>query len=329
MSDSNTPAGNDRRQTDPLTASLERVMADPEARARFAASVAEMVGSPQRGSWWNRHQQFFAGLVSASVVLLAFLIPSLQEQWDRMQSRAAIDRYEAIGKALLARGQYASAEQSFDTALQMSDGRRVDLLESRLRAHVARVNENGNWLGKVPEGVTESDFVYLLELQANPDKSRDRAATLAAYADFLASSGRLAEAEQRLRESLRLDPGNVAALVDLGNLLADSDRVADAERSYRTALQQAPQSADTRFDLALLLRDAGRCAEVVPLLQPELDKVGSGQPASWELLADCYDSLGRAGEAATARAKAALQRKGARSERLRAPQPPPRADKPG
>lgn len=327
MNDSRTPAGAGNEGNDSLTAAFQRTMADPQARARLAAQVAELVGTAPPASWWRRHQQFLAGLASASVVLLAFLIPSLQEQWDRMQSKAAIDRYEAIGKALLEQGQYASAEQSFDTALEMSDGRRVDLLEARLRAHVARVNENNTWLGKVPEGITEGDFVYLLELQAAPAKARERAATLAAYADFLASSGRMGEAEQRLHESLQLDPGNVAALVGLGNLLADSGRIADAERSYRAALQQSPQSEDVRFDLALLLRDAGRCAEVVPLLQPGLDKAGRAQSDSLDLLAECYDALHRPGDAAATRAEATKHRKGVRSERLRVPVVP--ADKSG
>ena len=36
---------------------------------------------------------FLAGVGSAAVMVLAFFIPSLQDQWDRYQSRKVIEQY--------------------------------------------------------------------------------------------------------------------------------------------------------------------------------------------------------------------------------------------
>ncbi len=268
---------------------LDRALADPEVRARLVAALAATVTGTTAPAqpWWIRYRQFFAGLASGSVVLLAFLIPSLQDQWDRLQARTAIDRYAAIAESLYENGEYASAEQAFEKALELSEGRRIDLLEAKLRAHVARVNENADWLGDVPNDVTESDFMYLLELQRGSGNPRDRAATLAAYGDFLASAGRLSEAESQLQAALALDADNVAALVALGNLKADADDVPAAEAFYRKALAQAPQNAAVVFNLASLLSDAGRCAEAEPILAAGLKDAGRLQSALQELQAEC------------------------------------------
>lgn len=268
---------------------LDRALANPEVRARLATALAETLAETTTATrpWWVRYRQFFAGLASGSVVLLAFLIPSLQDQWDRLQARATIDRYASIAESLHQQGEYASAEQAFDKALELSEGRRVDLLEAKLRAHVARVNENPDWRGDVPDDVIESDFIYLLELQRGAGKERDRAATLAAYGDFLASAGRLSEAEVQLRAALALDAGNVAALVGLGNLRADAGDASAAEALYRNALARAPQDAAVAYNLASLLIDAGRCVDAEPILAAALKEPGGLQSALTELQSGC------------------------------------------
>ncbi len=276
----------------------------PQAAARSAGDVADTANAGGRGSWTSRHKQFFAGLASASVVLLAFLLPSLQDQWDRRQAQLAIDRYASIGRKLLNDGQYDSAEKAFGKALEMSDGHRIDLLEDQLRARVQRVNEDPEWLGRVPEELSESDFVYLLELQGGQGREKQRAATLAAFGAFLASESRVADAEQRLHEALALDPSNVAALVNLGSLMWDDGRLAEAEKSYRTAAAAEPREANARYDLALLLKDSGRCAEAEPVLR-EYVVLAPREREGWSMLADCLDALGRGADAQTARARSA------------------------
>jgi tetratricopeptide (TPR) repeat protein len=207
--------------------------------------------------WRARIGSFVAGAASASVVLLAFLIPSLQDQWDRYETRKAVDAYVRVGRGLVAEGHYTAAEQAFDRALELAGNHRTDLLELKLQARVGRVNEDPNWLGKVPDDLTESDFLYLLEMQRNRPAA-ERAATLSAYATLLAGAKRGGEAERRFEEALAVDEAFAPAHVGLGNLLADRGRVADAERHYRRAIAIAPDDPNAHYDLGLLLASAGR-----------------------------------------------------------------------
>ena len=79
---------------------------------------------PRAEADWSRVRTFLAGASSAVVVLLAFLIPSLQDQWDRRQTRIAVDRYVAVGERLLKEDHFESAEQSFERASRIQDGYR-------------------------------------------------------------------------------------------------------------------------------------------------------------------------------------------------------------
>lgn len=207
---------------------------------------------------WRRSKSFFAGLASGAVLVLAFLVPSVQEQWNLWRSGRVIDQYARIGRQLLDKGQFTAAERAFDKAVEMSEGRRLDLIEAQLEAHVQRVNENPEWRGAVPEDLSDGDFLYLLEMEAAPSRVHQRAATLAAFGAWLASVGRPVEASKRLDEALKLDPANAAAHVNLGNLLDDRGDVAGAEAEYRRALQLDADNAAALYDLGVLLLEAGR-----------------------------------------------------------------------
>lgn len=277
---------------------LDALLADPAVRARLAAALGAEVGASARRPWWSRYRQFLAGLASGSVVVLAFLLPSLQDQWDRRQLQQTIEQYAAIGHTLFDQGLYESAESTFAKALELSEGRRIDLLEAQLRAHVERVNEDPNWRGSIPDSLTESDFIYLLELQKGPDRQRERAATLAAFGAYLASKNRPADAGQRLRQAIALDPRNVAALVNLGNLHAEAGDTASAERQYRAALAAAPRDANVLYNLVTLLQEGGRCIEAEPLLRSRLESA-PGDPVITSLIEACAKEPGGAPRAKT------------------------------
>jgi len=216
---------------------------------------------------WRRSRSFFAGLASGAVLVLAFLVPSVQEQWNLWRSGRVIDQYARIGHQLLAKGQFSAAEHAFDKAVEMSEGRRLDLIEAQLEAHVQRVNENPEWRGAVPEDLSDGDFLYLLEMQSAPSRVRKRAATLAAFGAWLASVGRPVEASKRLDEALQLDPGNAAAHVNLGNLRDDRGDLSGAEAEYRRALELDTANAAALYDLGVLLLEAGRREEALEPLQ--------------------------------------------------------------
>ena len=191
--------------------------------ARFAAtSAARPGGRAVSDRCWHRSRSFLAGLASGAVLVLAFLVPSVQEQWNLWRSGRVIDQFARIGHQLLAKGQFAAAERAFDKAVEMSEGRRLDLIEAQLQAHVQRVNENPEWRGAVPEDLSDGDFLYLLEMQRGA-VARARACRDARGVRRLARERRQrpVEASKRLDEALTLDPTNAAAHVNLGNLRDD------------------------------------------------------------------------------------------------------------
>ena len=210
--------------------------------------------------WADRIRPFVAGLSSAAVVMLAFLVPSIQDLWDRHESRLAVDRYEHIGRALLGSEKYTAAEEAFDRALELGGNQRSDLLELKLRARVLRIREDPEWAGKVPEDLRESDFLYLIELEKARGKVPERAVAYVAYALLLVNQKRWREAEENLRDAIALDPKSADAYTALGNVHADRGRTADAEAAYRQALSIDPNDASARYDLGLLLHDSGRGA---------------------------------------------------------------------
>lgn len=274
----------------------ERIAADPRLAARLADAVAAQLPAAKPPGLWQRSQPFVAALSSAAVVLLAFLLPSIQEQWDRYRSGAAVERYAQIGRQLSEEGHHASAEQAFAKAFELAGSQRLDLMQAQMEARVMRVNEDPEWLGEIPSDVNESDFIYLLELETGPTGLKQRAATLGAYGVYLASKGRWQQAEQRLREAIKLAPDSADAHVNLANLLDDLDRRADAESEFRKALELDADEPAGRYNYGVFLAEAGRHTEAEPQLRAYV-RLQPADPEGYERLAETMRALGRAEEA--------------------------------
>lgn len=241
---------------------VDRVLADPQARHQLAQALAlEIQREPATSSFWRKARPFLAGVSSAAVVLLAFLVPAVQDQWDRHQLRDSIDRYAQIAARLMREQHYQAAEQAYARALELAGGQRVDLLEAQIRARVMRVYDNPRWRGTASQEVTEADFIYLLDTEDASGAPAQRASTLAAYGAWLAGVDRWDEARRRLAEALAVDPHCVAAHVHLGNVYDDLGRGADAEREYRAALAIEPGEASAHYNIGLLYTDQGRAAD--------------------------------------------------------------------
>ena len=98
---------------------------------------------PAPRDWWrDRARPFIAGLSSAAVVMLAFLLPSLQDLLDRFDAHRAVGRYTEIGRTLMTQHHYAAAEAAFDRALSLAGTQRLDLIELKMQAHVQRMDED-------------------------------------------------------------------------------------------------------------------------------------------------------------------------------------------
>ncbi|HRY42459.1 MAG TPA: tetratricopeptide repeat protein [Thermoanaerobaculia bacterium] len=281
-------------------AELERLLADPRVREKIAA-IAREEAAPEEESAptrWQRFSAFVAGASSALVVVLAFLVPSIEEQWDRFQARRVVQKHVDLGRAFVAEGKYKLAEESFGRAFELSENKRLDVDEERLEAKVRAVDSDPDWGAANPEGLEESDFLYLLKLQEGAGHVPERAATLNGYGTFLASAKRWREAEERLREAARLDPRSPAPLVGLGNLLRDRGRAPEAESFYRRALRLDGRNGWIHYDLALLLGETGRPADATA----ELERAAACDPSEPELLRALAEQLERTSRKEEARA---------------------------
>ena len=290
----------------PVHDTLRELLQDHDVREQLVGILAEEIESRREPSRWRRLQPWLAGAASAFVTVLAFFLPSLQDQWDRWQSRQVIQRYVELGRDFMHEGRFKIAEETFAKAFELSENRRLDIEQERLAAKVARVNEDPAWGETNPEGLEESDFLYLLHLQEGrgAEQSREQALTLNSYGVFLTSEKRFAEAESTFHRSILLDSTNASARVRLGNLLSDRGREREAEAAYRLALRLDPGSLSGHYNLGLLLAQTGHPAEAETSLRRAVE-LGPGDADALRLLAELLERNGRSAEAAAMRERLA------------------------
>ena len=288
----------------PVHETVRELLKDPDVREQLVATLTEEIESRREPSAWRRAQPWLAGAASALVTVLAFFLPSLQDQWDRWQSRQVIQRYVELGRDFMRDGRYAVAEESFAKAIELSENKRLDLEEERLAAKVARVNEDPDWGESNPEGLDESDFLYLVHLQdgRGPTQRRQQALTLNCYGVFLTGERRFAEAESTFRRSIALDSTSASAWVHLGNLLGDRGRPGAAEAAYRRALRLDAGSVSANYNLGLLLGQTGHPAEAESALRRAV-ALGPDDRDAVRVLADQLEKDGKLPEAAVLRAR--------------------------
>jgi tetratricopeptide (TPR) repeat protein len=290
----------------PVHETLRELIADPDVREQLVETLAAEIEARREPSLWRRIQPWAAGAASAAVTMLAFFLPSLQDQWDRWESREVVQRYVTLGRGFMREGRYELAEETFAKAFELSESRRLDVEEERLAAKVARVNEDPEWGRENPEGLEESDFLYLIQLQQGRGAvaRRARAATLNSYGVYLVSERRFAEAESTLRHSIALDSSNASAWVRLGNALVDRGRPAEAEQAYRRGLALDPRSVSGHYDLALLLAQTNRTVEAEQSVRRALE-LSPRDTDAVRVLAEWLERDGRAAEAAGLRQRLA------------------------
>jgi tetratricopeptide (TPR) repeat protein len=296
--------------------SLRELIHEPHVRELLLDALVEELEARRSPTHWKRVQPWLAGVASAAVTLLAFFLPSLQDQWDRFQARQVVQRYVELGRDFMGAGRYRLAEETFSKAFELSESRRLDIEELRLEARVEQVSADPTWGRKNPEGLHESDFLYLLQMQKRAGRERSRAATLNSYGLFLIGAGRLHEAEDRLREAVRIDSASAGPHIHLGNLYGDQGRLKEAEAEYRRAVTLDSLDATSRYDLALLLEQTGRAAEA----RRELARAAELEPGDADVLAEYARVLGAAGDSVAARA--------VRVRITRLPPAPPLEEKP-
>jgi tetratricopeptide (TPR) repeat protein len=225
-------------------------------------------------------------VVSASgamVMILAFFIPSIQDQWDRYQSRRVIQQYVEMGDDFVREENYLMAEEAFTKAYELSEGKRLDVEVKRLNAKVNSIYVDPVWGSKPPEGLKEVDFEFLLHLQHGTEHEKKRAAILTSYGIYLASTGKNREAEQAIRQAIQINPDEVLAHINLGNLLDQMGKKEEAEKAYQIAISLDPKNARAHYNLGLLFFEMGRLNEAEKELVKSLELNPNDQDAVIQL----------------------------------------------
>lgn len=204
---------------------------------------------------------FLVGMGSTIVMMLAFFIPSLQDQYDRYQARKIITQYEQLGDEFYAEEKYDMAEQAYEKAFELSENKRLEIEIKRLTARINKVNINPRWGDTLPEELEEVDFQYVLHLLKGKDKTRERIYALNSYGIFLAAGKKPLAAEAAFKEAMQLDSADIQACINLGNLYDQQGKEAAAMEYYLRALSKDTQNARAHYNLGLLYAGQGHSAQ--------------------------------------------------------------------
>jgi tetratricopeptide (TPR) repeat protein len=196
-------------------------------------------------------------LVSAGstlTMIIVFFIPSIQDQWDRYQSRQIVQKYVKLGDDFFDEEQYDLAEQAYAKAFEMSEEKRLDAEIKRLSARVNRMGLESDWGATPPEDIEDVDFQFLLQFQKEEEFNRQRVFTLNSYGIFLAAKAEPEKAAAIFREALALDSSNVLVLINYGNLLDQTGKTQQAGTYYKKALKLEPDNVQAHYNLGLVYR---------------------------------------------------------------------------
>jgi tetratricopeptide (TPR) repeat protein len=211
--------------------------------------------------WARRLWPVLVSLGSASIMLLAFFIPSVQDQWDRYQSRKIVQQYVSLGDDFFTEDKYDMAEQAYEKAFELSNQTRLDIDLLRLKAKVNRMTMEDAWGAPPPDGLAEIDFEMLLHTGDVKGDTQQRITILNSYAQFLADTGKLDKSATVLQQALALDKQNELTYINLGNLADQQGDKPAAEKYYIQALRLQPTNTEAHYNLGLLYEEQGKTTE--------------------------------------------------------------------
>ena len=232
-----------------------------------------------RSKWWP----ILVSMGSASIMILAFFIPSLQDQWDRYQSRKVIQQYVSLGDAFFSEERFEMAEEAYQKAFVFSEEKRLDIEMKRLHAKINRVSAEPEWGNKIPEDLKEMDFQFLLHLQTEPSHRTERVATLNSYGIFLMAGKKIGEAGAAFSEAMQLDSTDELAYINYANLLDYQGKKKEAEKFYVRALQLEPANARGHYNLGLLYKEWGDKQRATQELKKAIELDSTDRDAKEEL----------------------------------------------
>jgi tetratricopeptide (TPR) repeat protein len=239
------------RVAEPVT-EVEALARELEAVKRELDEWREQADE-EKTSW----KTWFAAASTASVTLLAFLIPSVQEQWDRLHRQQAVEEYRAVARDLQKAAKYHEAADVLGRALELSEEPRLDVELEQLVAKTAQVNSDPNWRGKIDPDLSEGDFALLEAMEARAKDGAAQAWALNNHAVFVANQGDPKRALELAQRAAALAPTDARIQVTLGNLHWDLGKLELATRAYEAALSRDPNNVAAHYNLARLCEDRG------------------------------------------------------------------------
>lgn len=228
------------------------------------------------------------GIGSASVMLLAFVIPGIQDQWDRFRSRNVVEQYVRLGDSFYHEDNFAMAEAAYDKAIELSESKRLDIEVQRLQARVSRMAEVTYWGDTIPSDISAVDFEFLLHLRHGDPNERGR--VLGAYGIFLAGKEDTMKAVRVFNEALRLRPLDPMIRLNYANLLDQMGLSRDAGAAYLMATRLEPASPEAHYDLGSWYAAEGRKHEAEDQFRTCV-RLDSTDTASQQRIADLERAL--------------------------------------
>ncbi len=158
------------------------------------------------------------------------LAPKLQSAWDQ---------YRQLLQSSVPQSEKEDARDALAVSLE-NEGQKI--LQTYLRGDASPLTAQDYRAG-------EAYFSRAAEL--NPDEKKLQAKARFCAGRALLFDKRLSDAENALRESVRIDPGGAYAHNALGKCYTDMGRPDDAVREFRTAFDNAPRWAYPHYNLAI------------------------------------------------------------------------------
>ncbi len=197
---------------------------------------------------------------SALVIIVTYFIPSIQDQWDRYQSRQIIERYVALGDDFSKEENYSMAQQAYSRAFELSEEKRLDVEIKRLRSKVNQIYVDLAYGVNSPDSLAEIDFQYLLHMLDGDENKIERAGILTTYGLYVSSLKRPEEAEKTIREAIALNPNDPFAYVSLGTIMYEAGKKEDAQRGYEKAIELDANNFDAHYYLGHLFVEQHKVA---------------------------------------------------------------------
>ena len=174
-----------------------------------------------------------------------------------LDAQVPIARIRRMLKSL--KRQLPSGQQLWSVRIY-ADGRRIVVWDAAGRWHP----DSGQFLFDFePRAIAQALSFPPLTRPSAPSLTAEQWFTVALEAEGQSAEDLSDAAREAYRQALELEPGFVAAHINLGRLDQQAQHLERAESCYRTALSLAPDDVCAHFNLGVVLEERGQTAAAI------------------------------------------------------------------